>query len=345
TGTIQSQNLNFKLGQVQQFNVNVEHQLPGNIVVTAGYAGSRSSHILIDGNNINVSSPGACGTVSGYTLGCGPNGAAFGVPYTAFPFSTISNISDIGRAHYNSLQVKAETRNDKSGIYALIGYTYAHAHDNGFTDGLGSLIGATYYPLPNWQNLDWALSQINLNHTFTASVIYQLPFGRGRRFGSSWNGVANQIFGGWEMNVIERATSGFPVFIVDSNNLSGVNFENNGNSLNRPNQTCSPTSGTSSLSQFFNTSCFSFPAPGELGNASRTPLSGPDFVNTDFSVIKHFMLPREGTRLDFRSEFFNLFNHAQFGQPAGDINSGTFGVINTTVNNPRVIQFALKLLF
>ena len=68
-------------------------------------------------------------------------------------------------------------------------------------------------------------------------------------------------------------------------------------------------------------------------------------MNTDFSVIKHFALPREGTRLDFRSEFFNLFNHAQFGNPGGDINSATFGVVNTTVGNPRVIQFALKLVF
>ncbi len=345
TGTIQSQNLDFKLGRVQQYNVNVERQLFGNLVLTAGYAGSHSSHILIDGNNRNVASPAACGAVAGYTLGCGPGGAAFSVPYPAFPFSTISNISDIGRAHYDSLQIKAETRSDKHGLYALIGYTYARAHDNGFTDGLGSLIGATYYPLPNWDKLDWGLSQINLNHTFTASVIYQLPLGRGKKFGSSWSGPMNQALGGWEITVIERATSGFPVFIVDSNNQSGVNFQNNGNSLNRPNQTCSPTSGHSSLSQYFNTSCFSIPGAGELGDASRTPTSGPDFVNTDFSVIKHFMLPREGTALDFRSEFFNLFNHAQFGNPGGDINSSTFGVVNTTVGNPRVIQFALKLVF
>ncbi len=345
TGTIQSQNLNFKLGQVQQFNVNVEHQLPGHVVLTAGYAGSRSSHILIDGNNINVTSPAACGTVSGYTLGCGANGAPFGVPYPAFPYSTISNISDIGRAHYNSLQIKAETKSVRSGLYALIGYTYARAYDNGFTDGLGSLLGATYYPLPNWQKLDWALSQINLNHTFTGSLIYQLPVGKGKRFGSSFNGAMNQVFGGWEVTVIERATSGFPVFIIDSNNQSGVNFENNGNSLNRPNQTCNPMSGPSTLSRFFNTSCFSLPASGELGDASRTPLSGPNFINTDFSLIKQFMLPREGTRLDFRSEFFNIFNHAQFGTPQADVNSGTFGAINTTVGNPRVIQFALKLVF
>ena len=81
TGTIQSQNLDFKLGRVQQYNVNVEHQLFGNLVLTAGYAGSRSSHVLIDGNNRNVTSPGACGVVAGYTLGCGPGGSAIAIPY------------------------------------------------------------------------------------------------------------------------------------------------------------------------------------------------------------------------------------------------------------------------
>ena len=146
--------------------------------------------------------------------------------------------------------------------------------------------------------------------------------------------------------MIEKATSGFPVFVVDSNNQSGVNFQNNGNSLNRPNQTCNPEASNPTLSQWFNTACFAAPAAGELGNASRTPVSGPGFVNTDFSVIKHFLLPREGMRLDFRAEFFNLFNHPQFATPGADFNSpATFAVVNSTVNNPRLIQFALKLGF
>ena len=346
TGTLISQNLNFKQGRVQQFNVNVEHQLPGEIVLTVGYAGSRSSHILVDGNNLNVGSPAACGTVAGYTTGCGPGGASFGVPFTQFPYSTISNAFDIGKAHYNSLQIKAETKSARHGIYALLGYTYARAYDNGFTDGLGSNLGATYWPLPGNSKLDWALSQINLNHNFTASMIYELPFGKGKRFGSSWNGATNTILGNWELTVIEKATSGFPVFVVDSFNQSGVNFQNNGNSLNRPNQTCSPEAGKHTLSEWFNTACFAAPAAGELGTASRTPVSGPDFVNTDFSVIKHFLLPREGMRLDFRAECFNLFNHAQFATPGPDFNSPTtFGVVNSTVNNPRLIQFALKLGF
>jgi hypothetical protein len=343
TGTIQAQDTNFKQGRVQQFNFNMEQQIPGGIVITAGYAGSRSSHILIDGNNINVTSPTACGTVSGYTLGCGITT----IPYPAFAYSTISNIYDIGRAHYNSLQIKAETKSAKYGIYGLIGYTYARTYDNGFTDGLGSSIGAPYYPLPGWEKLDWGLSQINLNNTFTASFVYELPFGKGKHFGSSWNGALNAAIGNWEINGIEKITSGFPVFIVDSNNSSGVNFENNGNSLMRPNQTCNPQSGSSSLAMFFNTSCFSAPAAGELGNASRTPVSGPGFVNTDFSAVKHFLLPfREGMRLDFRAEVFNLFNHPQFGLPGSDFNSPTtFGVISSTVNNPRLVQFAAKVVF
>jgi hypothetical protein len=157
----------------------------------------------------------------------------------------------------------------------------------------------------------------------------------------------------WPVDVIERVLSGFPIFVYDSTDQSGAGFNNGGNDLNRPDQVCDPKSGHPTLGQWFNTQCFT-PAPvGELGNASRTPVYGPDFVNTDFSAIKHFILPyRDGMRLDFRAEFFNVFNHAQFGLPASDLAAGvgstvspSFGVINTTVNNPRVIQFALKLNF
>ena len=350
-GTILAQDRNFKQGRIQQFNFNVERELPGNIVLTAGYAGARSSHILEFGNNVNVGSPSACGTVKGYTLGCGAGGAAFGIPYPAFAFSDIASVYDAGLAHYNSLQIKAETKSAKYGIYALIGYTYSRAYDSGFSDGLGSLIGATYFPLPNWQSLDWGLSQINLNHDFTASVIYTLPFGRGKKFGANWNNAMDAVAGGWELTVIEKAISGFPVFVVDSNNNSGAGLLNtNAQSLIRPNQTCNPVLSNPTISRWFNASCFSQPAEGQIGNANRTPLSGPDFVNTDFSVVKHIPI-REAIRLDFRAEFFNLFNHPQFGAPGGNnygadlASPSTFNVINYTVNNPRLVQFALKLAF
>jgi hypothetical protein len=367
TGTIQSQNTDFKLGTVQQFNINVEHQLPGQIVLTVGYAGSRGDHILIDGNNINLTTPSACGTVSGYTLGCGPGGAALPAPFPAFcsPFgcSTVSATTDKGRAHYNGLQIKAETKSSRYGIYALIGYTYSRTYDTGFADGLGTNDGALYFPLPNWQKLDWAISGLNLNNNFTASVIYDLPLGKGKHFGSNWSGAMNTAFGNWQVTVIEKITSGFPVFVVDSANSSGAGLLNgNLNGLIRPDLVGDPNRAgggagcptkVHTVANWFNPCAFAQPAPGELGNASRTPLSGPDFVNTDFSIIKQFALPREGMGLNFRVEFFNLFNHAQFATPNSTTSLQTpdfattagFGSISATVNNPRLVQFGLKLTF
>ena len=337
SGNLQSQNLNFKQGTVQQYNLNVERELPGEVVLTAGYAGSRSTHILVDGMNLNVTSPSACGTVPGYTLGCG-----FSTATPAYPqFGTISNLNDIGSARYDSLQVKAETKSARHGLYALLGYTYARNFDTGFADGVGTSTGATYYPLPNTQRADWALSQIQLNHNFTASVIYDLPFGKGKRFGGNWNGVTNAALGGWQVNVIEKATSGFPLFMVASSNNSGVSFAS---SVNRPNQVCSGHISNPTVQRFFDTSCFVDAPAGELGDANRTPLYGPRFVNTDLSAVKHFQV-RESTDMEFRAEFFNLFNHPQFYLPGQDVDSSNFGQITETVNNPRLIQFALKLRF
>src|SRR6202011_4067003 len=114
TGGLWSQNRNFKQGMVEQFNLNIERQLPGDNVLTAGYAGSRSTHILFFGLNENLNAPGACAggpnATPGYTLGCGPGGAYFVAPYIS-QFVNVQNISDGGRAQYDSLQIKAETKN------------------------------------------------------------------------------------------------------------------------------------------------------------------------------------------------------------------------------------------
>jgi Carboxypeptidase regulatory-like domain len=373
TGTIQSQNLNFKQGAVQQFNLNVERQLPGNVVLTVGYAGSRGAHILVSQLNENLNEPSACGVVAGYNVGCG-----FGnFPYAA-PYQSVDTNNSIGAARYDSLQVKAETKSSRHGLYALIGYTYSRNFDSGLTDGLGTNPGAMYYPLPGFNKLDWGLSQLNLNDSFTASVIYDLPFGKGKRFGSSWSSATNTLLGHWQVNLIERITSGFPLFVVDSADESGTYFSYNGFTLQRPNEVGNPNQGgpeggnTNCPAQvhthqnWFNPCAFA-QAPtfvinpgtpqaftvGELGTAPRAPVYGPDFVNTDFSIFKDFPLPfREAMNLQFRAEFFNLFNHAQFflnglgGTGEQDINTpSSFGVINQTVNNPRLIQFALRLNF
>jgi len=378
TGTLQSMNRNFKQGIVQQFNLNVEHQLPGNIVLTAGYAGSRSAHILVSQVNENIGSPLACPgtgfTVTGYTLGCGRN-----LIIPSNPFQVVDSNNSVGAARYDSLQIKAETKSARHGIYALIGYTYARNFDSGLTDGLGTNAGAIFWPLPGTQKLDWGLSQLNLNNTFTASVLYDLPFGKGKRFGSDWNGATNTVLGHWQVNLIERAESGFPLFVVDSAN-TGPTFGaapaagNTGQflnydflSLNRPvlvgdpnrpgnegGQTGCPTQ-VHTHQNWLNPCAFTHAPGGEIGTAPRAPAYGPRFVNTDFSVIKDFPLPfREAMNLQFRAEFFNLFNHPQFfiggltGVGLLDINvanPSNFSVLNQQVNNPRLVQFALRLNF
>ena len=304
------------------------------------------------------------------SVGCG--GAPYTPPFSPPNFNAVFLFGDVGKTHYNSLQVKAETKTAKHGLYALVAYTYAKTYDNGLSDGLGSLLSAPYFPLPNWENLDWSLSQINLDNNFTASVIYDLPFGRGKAFGSSWNKLTDSLIGNWQLTLIEHISSGFPVPLIDSSNQAGAagisarcgqfsfcsSFQNggNGNNYNRPDQVanCNPYHASHGQHQWINASCFTAPGlvvggvniGGELGNASRVPVVGPDFVNTDFSVIKNFALPyREGMGLNFRAEFFNLFNHAQFGMPVNDINASGFGAVNSTVNNPRLIQLALKLSF
>jgi hypothetical protein len=354
-GNIWTQNFNFGLGMVQQFNLNVERQLPGDVLLTVGYAGSRSTHILSSGENMNLTSPSACGKVAGYTYGCGqPN-----LPWPYNPlnpnagFGTIFDIFNNGYARYDSLQVKAETKSGKHGLYALLGYTYGKALDNAFADNLGSTIGATYYPLPNIGKSDMGLSPIDLAQSFTASVVYDLPFGKGKPYGNNWSGAANAILGNWQVNAIVRLLSGFPTFVVASSNGSGSNFSNNnGNNFNRPNRVCNGQLSNWTVQEYFNPSCFVDPPAGELGNADRTPLYGPGFSNTDFSLIKNFRLG-ERAQLQFRTEFFNIFNHPQFYQPVNNPSVGTYadidspglGRISATVNNPRLIQFALKLTF
>lgn len=349
TGTFNYQPSNFQPGRVHQYNADVERQLPGNILLTAGYAGSVGGHLLVGGNDLNVGSPAACGSVSGYTIGCNPDGSAYEYPYNPPNYNAILLFGDVGKTRYNSMQLKAETKTPKYGLYALVAYTYSKTYDNGLSDGLGSELSAPYFPLPNWQKLDWSLSQINLDQSFTGSVIYDLPIGKGRALGSNWNNVTDAFLGGWQLTLIERVASGFPVPLIDSFNQSGTTFNagGNDNNFNRPDKVsgCNPSAANHGQHQYINPACFVAPAAGELGNASRVPATGPDFVNSDFSAIKEFKLPREGMGLNFRAEFFNLFNHPEFGAPIADINAPGFGSVNSTVNNPRLVQLALKLSF
>ena len=221
------------------------------------------------------------------------------------PFTTIDSNNDVGRARYDSLQVKAETKSARHGLYALLGYTWSRTFDSGFPDGVGTSPGATFWPLPGQKRADWSLSQLNLNDQFTASVIYDLPFGKGKAFGSNWNGALNAVLGNWQVNVIEKVTTGFLLFVVAGTNDSGVNFQWNGSRLNRPNQvgdpnvagpvaanpTCAAPGKIHTIANWFNPCAFEDAPPGELGDAPRAPLSGPDFVNTDSQPSRTLFCP------------------------------------------------------
>ena len=183
-------------------------------------------------------------------------------------------------------------------------------------------------------------------------MIYDLPFGKGRMFGGHWNTLTNTILGDYQVTLIERISSGFPVPLIDSNNEAGQGFNafangGNDNNFNRPDQvaSCNAQAADHSKRQWINSACFTPPVPGELGNAARVPVTGPNFVNSDFSLIKQFPLPWREMGLNFRAEFFNLFNHPDLGMPINDINAPGFGAVAQTVNNPRLIQLGMKLTY
>ncbi len=178
------------------------------------------------------------------------------------------------------------------------------------------------------------------------SAIYRLPVGRGRAFGKNMSPLADSLVGGW--NITSIATfSGGPPFDVTAPNTTGYN-----NITHRANRLCDGRSDTledsvrSNGLKWFDTSCFAAPPSGYYGNAGRNILYGPGVHNWDIGIDKNFALPflGEGSRLQFRGEMFNAFNHAQFGLPASQVGTPNFGLISSA-RAPRLVQFGARLIF
>ena len=329
--SINFQPLNAKLPMVQQFNLTIERALPGQLVLSVSYAGARSSHLLVANENFNTPPPNTSGT---------------NPPYPQY--GLINCYCDRGQSRYDSLVIKAETKNPRHGLYLLLGYTYSKAFDNGLADYQGTPGGVSYFPLSVSATADKSLSEINLTHNFVGNLLYDLPVGKGQKLGSNMSGVANAVLGNWHFNTIAHLHSGFPLFMTTAVNNSGTNLGGNSPGSNRPDRVCDgKLSGSQqSINEWFDTSCFVDPAPGKLGNAARSSLSGPDFINFDISLLKTMPLANDRAQVQFRSEVFNVFNHPQFGQPGTTEGQGTgFGMIQYTVGNPRLIQFALRIMF
>jgi hypothetical protein len=180
-------------------------------------------------------------------------------------------------------------------------------------------------------------------HRFVASYEWNLPFWK---HGQNWY---EHILGNWQLNGITTTMSGTPFTVYDSNDvdLQGGAPEISGFSSNRPNLIGNPNAGPRTPQEWFNKAAFQQLNPatqaGQFGNEGRNDVQGPGYQEWDFSAFKNIPI-KESKSLQFRAEFFNVFNHANFRLPNNDISSPTFGEISEALPG-RQVQLALKLLF
>src|SRR5262249_21923525 len=245
---------------------------------------------------------------------------------------------------YNSLQVKVNKR-FAGGLSLLGAYTFAHSiNDNEGDEGFGGGVGNSAPQDDNHLQQDRGRAVNDARQRLVLSYIYELPFGKGKHF-MNQGGAANAILGGWQVSGITSYQTGFPFSV-----LSTQDFSNTGSTTPRPDRSCTGE-GKKTVDSWFDASCFPIDslqaalASGtpRFGNSGRNILTGPAFNNWDLAFMKRFKI---GERFDlqFRAEFFNTFNFAQFMPPQTHVGNPNIGKISSA-REPRDIQFGLKLSF
>jgi hypothetical protein len=237
------------------------------------------------------------------------------------------------------------------GLYVLNSFTWGKAM--GDSEQALEYFAGYYQANPqNIRNLaaERGLSSFDVKLNNVTTVVYQLPFGKGRQFGARMNPVADVFVGGWELTSINTAHTGFPIDVTygatGANIVSSLSNDYRGQPYLRPNVTGSATSQSRSamLQTYFAGYTFTTPpANAPYGNVGRNSFRSPNFDQWDFSVDKNFQVC-ECARLQFRAEFFNLLNHTNFGIPTPVTTNAAFGTIRNTYPS-RQIQFALKVIF
>lgn len=342
---------NTKSTYVMSWFFSVQQQLTPNTLVDLAYVANRANRVLIFAN-FNQARPNAPGQALGLAQ-----------RQNTRPFPQWGDITyswNGGFSDYHSLQAKLEHRFG-GGFFFLNSFTWSKAIDN----GSGSLENPNgNFPAPqDFFNLkaEKALSAYDQPLTNTTSLVYELPFGKGRRFGSSWPAFANVIAGGWELTGINTTTSGQPLTITynppSALQVSGIQQDFRGANNYRVNIVGDPVNhGGGHIFNFFNRANILVPIDPShpFGNSGRNFARSDAFWQLDMAAIKNFALPWESTRLQFRAEVFNLLNHTNFLPPnvsCGAFNSqtgactqGSFGTITNTLD-PRLIQLGLKLNF
>jgi hypothetical protein len=198
---------------------------------------------------------------------------------------------------------------------------------------------------PNNRKAERALSSFDIPQVFGLSYVYELPFGKGKAVGSNWHPVVNAFLGGWKTNGIWRFSYGQPLSLSFKGSQPLPTY-----GAQRPNLTADlvKTSNDDFRKQYFaNPEVATKPAPYTLGNAPRTlsTVRSPGVNSANLSLMKTFNIPfwRESMKLELRGEAFNAFNHPQFCGPNTMIDSGTFGQVWSTCNDPREVQLGLRL--
>ena len=247
----------------------------------------------------------------------------------------ITWLESSGNSFFSSMQASFEKRFSRS-FYFLGNWTWSHGLDN--VGGDGGANGPVPQD-PRNRRADWASSNSDVRHRVNLATSYQLPFGKGRRFGSN-GGPADFILGGWELGGLAVLQGGLPFTVTVPGSPSNTGAGSRAN----PVPGVDPIPANQSINLWFNPAAFTTPAAFTWGTLGRNTLRAPALYNLDFSAAKKFLFT-ETRQLEFRTEFFNGLNHPQFGLPASTAGVGGAGSITSTQRSNRQIQFALRLAF
>ena len=335
-----------------QWSFNIQRSLGANTVIETGYLGTSGVH-LEQNVQINNSMPGTAVKRPYYGLTLAPSvQSALAFPATSgvVPVTTINYFPHSAHSNYHALLVRGEHK-FTHGFSLLSSFTYSKA----LTDApqyrnAGGITGDENSPPQNSFNLaaDRSPAYFNTKFRWVTSAVYDLPFGKGKRLFSQ--GVPAAVLGGWQLSGVFQAQTGFPYTIDykgDPINIGG----GSGGILVRPNyvltadgQPVDPSlpSDQRSTSRYFNTAAFVQPV-ASFGDVGRNTMIGAGLTNLDLTVARNFRVT-ERSSLQFRTEFFDLFNHPNYNLIGRIVNDPTFGIVQNQLP-PRQIQMALKFAF
>jgi hypothetical protein len=339
----------FRPALIEQFGLNVQYEIRPNLLLEVGYVGTRGTHLLrtLLTNQALDASPSS--PIRGQTDNTVTN-IPLRVPIMGIPSDGLQLVESGGSSWYNGLEVSL-TKQFSRGLQFLASYTFSKALDTDGANINGTAAGNTFTRGDqNSPRQRWGRSSFDRPNRFVFSMVYALPSSYSTRF-------ERAALGDWSAAAVGTFQSGDAITIIfnNSDNVFGIS-QDRAQLSGACAQGQIVTSGSvqSKLNNYFDKGCFTTPpiigADGigtAFGDSATGIVNGPDQANLDLSVTKTVPLrwPREGSSLQFRVEFFNVFNHPQFADPDNNFSSATFGVISSTSVNPRVGQLALKLSF